>query len=165
VDQWAQFAENWRKALDEHGLTYFHFLEFNSRHECHAAIHIEFLLNLAELHYFEGAYADAEKEAAFALALLRRTPSPNPDHRLEALSLTHAKTDRHARAAAFLREALTLLNYLTQLANACHCRRPALTRRDARLLGGVSERPGSPCEVVRPDSLALGHYQLIKPSV
>lgn len=29
VDQWALFAEKWKKALDEHGLPYFHFLEFN----------------------------------------------------------------------------------------------------------------------------------------
>jgi hypothetical protein len=32
VDQWAQFAEKWKKVLDEHGLPYFHFLEFNKQH-------------------------------------------------------------------------------------------------------------------------------------
>jgi hypothetical protein len=32
VDQWAQFAEKWKKVLDEYDLPYFHFLEFNKQH-------------------------------------------------------------------------------------------------------------------------------------
>lgn len=32
VDQWAIFAEKWKTVLDEHGLPYFHFLEFNKHH-------------------------------------------------------------------------------------------------------------------------------------
>jgi hypothetical protein len=31
VDQWAKFAEKWKAVLDERGLPYFHFLEFNKQ--------------------------------------------------------------------------------------------------------------------------------------
>jgi serine/threonine-protein kinase len=75
--------------------------------------HISCLLGLAKIYYFEGAYADAETEAASALAMLRRVPSHSPSYRLEALSLlslTHAKANRHARAVAFLREALAVFD-------------------------------------------------------
>ena len=71
------------------------------------------LLNLAEVHYRQGAYADAEREAASALDLLRRSDVPQSQYQLRGLSLLsliHARTNRPARAAAFLREALTLFN-------------------------------------------------------
>jgi serine/threonine-protein kinase len=74
---------------------------------------ITLLVGLAEVHYFQGAYADAEREAASVLALMRRIPSYNPDYQVQALSLlslTHTKANRPARAGAFLREALTLYN-------------------------------------------------------
>jgi predicted Zn-dependent protease len=70
-------------------------------------------LDLAEIHYLQGAYVDAEKEATSALDSLRRNASPNITYQLKGLSLLsliHAKTNRRARAAAFLREALTLFN-------------------------------------------------------
>lgn len=73
------------------------------------------LLRLAEIHYLQGAYAAAEKEAALALDLLRRNASRNLTYELRGLSLLsliYAKTNRRARAAAFLREALRLFNNL-----------------------------------------------------
>lgn len=71
------------------------------------------LLRLAELHYLQGAYINAEKEATSALDLLRRIALRNSSYQLRGLSLLsliHAKTNRRARAAVFLREALTLFN-------------------------------------------------------
>jgi tetratricopeptide (TPR) repeat protein len=75
--------------------------------------HLRLLLDLAEIHYLQGAYVDAEKDAASALDSLRRNASRNITHQLKGLSLLsliHAKTNRRARAAAFLREALMLFN-------------------------------------------------------
>jgi serine/threonine protein kinase/tetratricopeptide (TPR) repeat protein len=83
-----------------------------TRNENHPE-HIRLLLMLAEIHYRQNAYADAEKEATSALDLLRRNASRNLLQKLRGvslLSLTHAKTNRPARAAIFLREALTLFN-------------------------------------------------------
>jgi hypothetical protein len=74
---------------------------------------VRLLLDLAEIHYLQGAYVDAEKEATSALDLLSRNASRNITYQLKGLSLLsliHAKTNRRARAAAFLREALTLFN-------------------------------------------------------
>jgi serine/threonine-protein kinase len=75
--------------------------------------HVNLILKLAEIHYLQGEYADGEKEATSALDLLRRNASRHPTYELRGLSLLsliHAKTNRRARAAAFLREALTLFN-------------------------------------------------------
>jgi serine/threonine protein kinase/tetratricopeptide (TPR) repeat protein len=74
---------------------------------------INLLLRLAEIHYHQGAYGNAEKEATSALDLLRRNASRNLIQKLRGLSLlslTHAKTNRPAQAAMFLGEALTLFN-------------------------------------------------------
>ncbi len=82
--------------------------------ETHPRNH-EALLLLAEVHYRQGAYADAEKEAASLLDLLRRVEARKRNYELAGLSLTsliHAKTNRPASAAAFLREALALSNNL-----------------------------------------------------
>lgn len=76
---------------------------------------IDLVLMLAEIHYHQGAYGDAEKEATSALDLLHRGAPRNSSYQLKGLSvlsLIHAKTNRPARAAAFLREALTLFNSL-----------------------------------------------------
>ena len=76
--------------------------------------HINLVLKCAELRYLRGAYADAEREAASALDLLRRTALISSSYRLRGLSLlslTHSKTNRPARAAALLREALTLFDH------------------------------------------------------
>ncbi|HEX5705423.1 MAG TPA: protein kinase [Pyrinomonadaceae bacterium] len=75
--------------------------------------HINILLWLAEIHYVQGAYADAEREAASALDLLRRSAFRKSQYQLRGLillSLTHARTNRPARAAAYLRDALALLD-------------------------------------------------------
>jgi serine/threonine-protein kinase len=75
--------------------------------------HLRLLLDLADIHSRQGAYVDAEKEATSALDSLRRNASRNITYQLKGLSLLsliHAKTNRRARAAAFLREALTLFN-------------------------------------------------------
>jgi eukaryotic-like serine/threonine-protein kinase len=75
----------------------------------------EALLLLAEVHYRQGAYGDAEKEAASLLDLLRRVEAPSRERELTGLSLMsliHAKTNRPASANAFLREALALFNSL-----------------------------------------------------
>jgi serine/threonine-protein kinase len=75
--------------------------------------HLRLVLDLAEIHHLQGAYMDAEKEATSALNSLRRNASNNITYQLRGLSLLsliHAKTNRRARAAAFLREALTLFN-------------------------------------------------------
>jgi serine/threonine-protein kinase len=85
-----------------------------TRNETHPQ-QIDLVLMLAGVHYHQGAYEDAEKEAASALDLLRRNASRNLTQKLRGLSLltlTHAKTNRPARAAVFLREALTLFNSL-----------------------------------------------------
>ncbi|MDQ2856419.1 MAG: tetratricopeptide repeat protein, partial [Acidobacteriota bacterium] len=77
--------------------------------------HINLLLMLAEIHYLQGAYAEAEQEAASALDLLRRVAFHNSHYQLRGLSLlslTHAKTNRRAPAAAFLREALAVFDKL-----------------------------------------------------
>lgn len=69
-------------------------------------------LRLAELHYLQGSYADAEKQATSTLDLLRRIAF-RPSYQLRGLSLLsliHAKTNRRARAAVFLREALAMFN-------------------------------------------------------
>jgi hypothetical protein len=71
---------------------------------------------LAEVHYRRGANADSEKEATSALDLQRRNASSNPSYQLKGLSLLsliHAKTNRRSSAAAFLQEALTLFNDLS----------------------------------------------------
>lgn len=76
---------------------------------------INLQLRLAELHYLQGSYADAEKLATATLDLLRRNAFRNSTYQLRGLSLLsliHAKTNRRARAAVFLREALTLFNSL-----------------------------------------------------
>ena len=76
---------------------------------------LEALLLLAEVHYRQGAYADAEKEALSLLDLLRRVEAPSRNDELAGLSLMsliHAKTNRPASANAFLREALALFNSL-----------------------------------------------------
>ncbi|HEX8846420.1 MAG TPA: protein kinase [Pyrinomonadaceae bacterium] len=76
---------------------------------------IDLLLLLAEVHYFQGAYADAEREAASALDLLRRSAFLKTQYQLRGLSLSsmiHARTNRPTRAAAFLRDALALFNDL-----------------------------------------------------
>ena len=76
---------------------------------------LEGLLLLAEIHYRQGAYADAEKEAASFLDLLRRVEAHNGTRQLAGLglmSLIHEKTNRPDSANAFLREALTLFNSL-----------------------------------------------------
>ncbi|HVF55620.1 MAG TPA: serine/threonine-protein kinase [Pyrinomonadaceae bacterium] len=92
-----------REALDTSGRT---------QNETHPR-HIGLLLQLAEIHYRRGAYADAEREAASALDLLRRIAFHNSGNQLRGLSLLsliNAKTRRPDRAAAFLREALTLFD-------------------------------------------------------
>jgi tetratricopeptide (TPR) repeat protein len=74
--------------------------------------HIYLLLMLAEAHYRQGVYADTEKEATSALDLLRRR-GERAAHQLKGLSLlslVHAKTNRPASGAAFLREALKLFD-------------------------------------------------------
>jgi eukaryotic-like serine/threonine-protein kinase len=79
--------------------------------------HIYILLMLAETHYRQGAYADAEKETSSALELLRRSRDRAGSYQLRALSLLsliHAKTKRPASAAVFLREALTVFNNLPE---------------------------------------------------
>jgi eukaryotic-like serine/threonine-protein kinase len=76
---------------------------------------VSLLLSLAEVHYLQGAYADAERETASALDLLRRIAFRKSYHELRGLSLLsviHAKTNRTARAAAYLRDALKLFNDL-----------------------------------------------------
>jgi eukaryotic-like serine/threonine-protein kinase len=83
-----------------------------TRNETHPQ-HISLLLMLAETHYRQGANADSEKEATSALDLLRRIAFHDSSYQLTGLSLLsliHAKTNRRARAAVFLREALTLFN-------------------------------------------------------
>lgn len=73
-------------------------------------------LRLAELHYLQGSYADAEKQATSTLDLLRRIAFRNSNYQLRGLSLLsliHAKTNRRARAAAFLQEALTMFNNIS----------------------------------------------------
>ena len=85
-----------------------------TRNENHPE-HIRLLVMLAEIHYRQNAYADVEKETTSALDLLGRNTSSNSVYRLRGLSLlslTHAKTNRPARAAVYLREALTLFNNL-----------------------------------------------------
>jgi tetratricopeptide (TPR) repeat protein len=85
-----------------------------TRNETHPE-HNHLVLLLAETHYRQGAYADAEKEATPALDSVRRNALGNLAYQLKGLSLLsviHAKTNRHASAAAFLREALTLFNKL-----------------------------------------------------
>jgi serine/threonine-protein kinase len=77
--------------------------------------HINLLLMLAEIHYLQGAYAEAEKEATSALDLFHRGAPRHPSYQLKGLSLlslVHAKTNRRASAAAFLRDALMLFNKL-----------------------------------------------------
>lgn len=75
--------------------------------------HLNLQIEVAEIHYLQGEYADAEKKATSALDSLRRSA---PDHLtfqlkgLSLLSLIHAQTNRHARAAVYLREAYTLFN-------------------------------------------------------
>ena len=98
-----QAEAHYREALD---------LLRQTRNETHPA-HINLMLRLAEVRYLQGAYADAEKLATAAIDLLRRTPSPALWHQLKGLSLLsliHAKTNRRARAAALVREALALFN-------------------------------------------------------
>ncbi|MGZ8846363.1 MAG: tetratricopeptide repeat protein, partial [Pyrinomonadaceae bacterium] len=99
-----QAEAQYREALD---------LLRQTRNETHPD-HIRLLLMLAEIHYRQNAYGDAEKEATAAIDLLRRAPSPpalwNQLKGLSLLSLIHAKTNRRARAAALVREALTLFN-------------------------------------------------------
>jgi len=76
---------------------------------------LDLLLMLAEINYLQSAYAETEKQAAEALDLLHRGAPPNSSYQLKGLSLlslTHAKTNRRARAAIFLREALILFNNL-----------------------------------------------------
>ncbi len=77
--------------------------------------HINLLLTLAEILCLQGAYAEAEKDAIAALDLLHRGAPRDSSYQLKGLSLLsliHAKTNRPARAAIFLREALTLFNNL-----------------------------------------------------
>ncbi|HEX6184231.1 MAG TPA: protein kinase [Pyrinomonadaceae bacterium] len=77
----------------------------NANHPVHAS----FQLKLAETLYRRGAYADAEKEVASALDLLRRDGITSPDSQVQGLSLLsliHAGAGRPARANALLREAL-----------------------------------------------------------
>jgi hypothetical protein len=79
-------------------------------------LRIGFLLSLAELHYLQGAYADAETEATAALDLLGRIAFGKSGYQLSVLSLLsliHAKTDRRARANVFLREALIIFNNIS----------------------------------------------------
>lgn len=99
-----QAEAQYREALD---------LLRQTQNETHPA-HINLMLRLAEVHYLLGAYADAEKLATAAIDLLRRAPSPPALwHQLKGLSLLsliHAKTNRRARAAALVREALALFN-------------------------------------------------------
>jgi serine/threonine-protein kinase len=79
--------------------------------------HINLLLMLAEIHYLQGAYIDAEKEATSALDLLHRGAPRHPSYQLKGLSLLsliHAKTNRRASAAVFLREALARFNNVTE---------------------------------------------------
>lgn len=73
------------------------------------------LTQLAEIRYLQGAYADAEKEAAHLLDLQRRSEADGRGPRLPGLcllSLTQAKAGRPASASAFLREALALFDDL-----------------------------------------------------
>jgi serine/threonine-protein kinase len=73
---------------------------------------INLLLMLAEIHYRQNAHPEAEEEATSALDLLRRNAHRHPSYQLRGLSLLsliQAKTNR-ARAAVFLREALTIFN-------------------------------------------------------
>jgi len=74
--------------------------------------HIYLLLMLAEAHYRQGAYADTEKEATSALDLLRRggERAAYQLRGLSLLSLVHAKTNRPASGATFLREALMVFD-------------------------------------------------------
>jgi serine/threonine-protein kinase len=74
---------------------------------------LNLLLMLAEINYLQGAYGEAEKEAAAALDLLHRGAPRNSSYHLKGLSLLsliHAKTNRRGRAALFLRDALTLFS-------------------------------------------------------
>jgi serine/threonine protein kinase/tetratricopeptide (TPR) repeat protein len=101
-----QAEAQYREALD---------ISITTQNETHP-YHINLMLRRAEIHYLQGAYADAEKVTTSALDLIRRAPSTPLRHQLRGLSLlsvVHAKTNRRARAAAFLREALTLFNQLS----------------------------------------------------
>lgn len=74
---------------------------------------LEGLLLIAEIHYQQGAYADAEKETVSFLDLMRRNEALSLNYKLAGLnlmSLIHAKTNRPASANAYLREALALFN-------------------------------------------------------
>jgi serine/threonine-protein kinase len=78
---------------------------------------IGLLLSLAEVNYLQGSYAEAERQAASALDLLRRTNSLKSLHQLRGLivsSLIHAKTNRPVSATVFLRDALALFNDLPE---------------------------------------------------
>jgi hypothetical protein len=101
--EFGRAEEQLREALDTSGRT---------QNETHPR-HIGLLLQLAEVHYLRGAYADAEREATSALDLLHRIDYHNSSNQLRGLSLlslVNAKTTRPAHAAAFLREALTLFD-------------------------------------------------------
>jgi eukaryotic-like serine/threonine-protein kinase len=85
---------------------------YNETHSQNIAV----LFQLAEIHYRQGAYADAEKEATSLLDLLRRVEvrdRTSESAGLSLMSLIHAKTNRPASANAFLKEALALFNSLS----------------------------------------------------
>jgi tetratricopeptide (TPR) repeat protein len=101
-----QAEAQYREALD---------ISRRTRNETHP-MNAHFMLRLAEAHHAQGAYADAEKEAASALDLLRRIGAGESSYRLRGLSLlclSHVKTNRPNSAAAFLREALTVFDNLS----------------------------------------------------
>jgi serine/threonine-protein kinase len=80
--------------------------------------HLNLLVDLAEIHYLQGEYADAERAAASALDRLSRGASRKSFYQLRGLSLLsviHARTNRSARAAVFLRDALRLFNDLPEV--------------------------------------------------
>jgi serine/threonine protein kinase/tetratricopeptide (TPR) repeat protein len=94
-----QAEAQYREALD---------IARRTRNETHPQ-NAHLLLRLAEALYAQGAYTDAETEAASALDLLRRIGNRSFNRQIRGLSLltlVHAKTGRHARAASLLREAL-----------------------------------------------------------
>ena len=97
----------YREALD---------ISRRTRNETHPQ-NANFLLRLAEAHYVQGEYADAEKEAASALDLLRPIGVRKAGYHVRGLSLLtliHVKTNRPAGAAALLREALTIFNNIPE---------------------------------------------------
>lgn len=87
-----------------------------TRNETHPE-HLNLLLDLAEIHYRQGAYPDAERKATSALDSLRRNAPRSLAYQLKGLSLVsviHAKTNRPVSATVFLRDALSLFNNISE---------------------------------------------------